>query len=497
MGETMRNAYVRTILRMSLFVVSSVVLYEANATKQYATDELSVSHEYAYRQIARSLAMRPNSRVSDNVKPLSWREIRLLNHNSRLLQGDAGKSYQPVREINLDSAGSTKPHPFIYENYGARFDGRQNTALSVSGNFYPGNYFMASHQIRVESNDEFSEPSLYRFRLKTGLGRFTLSYAKESLVLGPGYFGNLLHSKNVEPENISLIKIEDPYKLPYLGYFRLYWWWIAYDDRDRVNKDPNLLGLRLSLKPVKYAEMNFTRTSYYGGTNNDTVRSVSDLLKIATAEDENAATTSINTDQLAAIDISFYIPVVARYTPFNGAKLYTERVWNDLKAFWQTDDRNEGTIFRLLGTSMLNGIFLTTGRLDFYLEFVKTTEAIYAHGSFGRDGATDNGYVIGHYIGRDARAYLSELYYELNHRLHVFGRLGFIERGLNLDKRQLSEQVGAGINYFFLGQLQLGISANYIHSNRTDIDESAVNYNFIEADYRELQGFVSLSYYLD
>lgn len=488
----------------------------AFANSRFATDELSIANQYAYRLITRQMATNPAHHFSDNVKPISFREIAKLNSNNNAIdistqmtsqnafystaiqhESDSdGKLFQPIKEFNFHNTRSSKENANIYANFGERFDGKQLTAISAYGNFYFNNYFVASHETRLDSDKNSNTLSLYKFRLKSTYERYSLSYAKESLVLGPGHFGNLLLSNNVEPEITTMLKIEDPYKLPYLGYLRFYLWHIAYEDQNRVNRNPNLLGFRLSVKPNKFFEASLTRTTYYGGTNNDTVTSIKDIIKLITAEDENAETT-INTDQLAAMDLSLYIPGIHKYSPFIGGKFYTERVWNDVHAFWQAEDKSEGALFKLLGTSFLHGVFLTTGKLDFHLEYVKTTNFIYAHSNFGRDGLTDNAYIIGHFIGRDAKAYLSELYYEFTPKIHGLFQAGYLVHGLNLNKQRHSTQYGTGVNYFHSNQWHVGLNINYIMSDRTDIDDSPVVYDFADQSNTEIQGLMKVTYFLN
>jgi len=481
-----------------------------SSAERLATDELSVSHNYAYRALTRQLASAPAHRFSDNVKPISFREIASLQPSETFFQKKHSvfmntinsvnevkrnrQSFQPAREFHTHSIYTSKENAKVTSNFGEKYDGYRLGAFSIAGNFYLNRHFVISHESRIDIDETSTEFGLYRFRLKTGFDRYSLSLARESLVLGPGYFGNLLLSNNVEPENTTMFKIEDPYKFPYIGYLRLYLWHIAYDDNNRVNKDPNLLGSRLTIKPNKYFEASVTRMAYFGGRDNDRVDSLKDIVKLVTAEDENAST-SINTDQLAAMDISLYLPGVKKNTPFSGAKLYSERVWNDVKAIWQEEDKNDGVFFKLLGTSFLHGLYLTTGKLDFHLEYVKTTTAIYAHGEFGRDGLTDSGYIIGHFIGRDAQAYLSELYYEFTPKVHGFVQLGRIKRGLHLSDQQITNQYGLGANYFHSRRWQFEFKLRYLASDLTDIDDSPVVYKFVDEKDEEIQSILKATYY--
>jgi len=480
-----------------------------------STQDVSLSDKYAYRVLTRQLASHPTQTFSDNIKPISFREIHLLQklnssytrqlnkmaasgvfrHEQKSVMSNRRFLFRPITEVRFFNINSSRNNPDVTANAGESVGGHNTNVFSSIGNIYFKDYFAVSHETRIKYDQAENHASLYKFQIKKAFSHLSLSYAKENLVLGPGYFGNIMLSDNVEPENIALLKTELPYQIPYLGSFRGYLWHIWYQDEQRENQNPKLLGLHLSLKPNKHLELGISRTSYYGGNSNNAISGARDLWKLTTAEDENIPS-SINTDQLAGVDASLYLPQIHKYTPFKGLKLYTERVWNDIKAFWQKEDRKDGTLVQMLGTSFLYGAFLTTGKLDIHFEFVKTTELIYAHHDFGRYGASVNGYVIGHHIGRDSHAYLSSVYYEWRPKIHLTAGYAWIERGLNLNKQQMVNEVSAGVHLFSQRNLQLAFNTAYIKRDRTDIDNSPVFYRFIDQNDDEVRVTFNVAYQL-
>ena len=506
--NTMRN-FPKLVACMLPFIF--LLCQQGHANSGYTSDELAISKTYAYRLLTRQISTHPSKMFSDNIKPLALREIALLYgqnpstnafrfFNPSYMRNDRSFSqrltFQPITEFRFIDLNASRKNTTIPGNSGETLNGHNTNILSASGNLYLKDYLLMSHETRVIYDQETTSNELYKFRFKKGFSNVSVSYAKESIVLGPGYFGNLMLSDNVEPEQIAMIKTEIPYKMPVLGHFRWYLWHIWYNDEQRPNINPKLLGLRLSFKPTDYFELAVTRTSYFSGESGSKVNSFSDLWKLFTAEDENAPQKTLNTDQLAGFDASLYLKDIKKYSPFVGGKIYTERVWNDVIAYWQDEDSDESALFSPLGTSFLYGLFLTTGKFDITYEYVRTTRLIYAHHDFGRDGSSNDGYIIGHFIGRDARAHLLELYYELHKKFHISTTTGTIENGISLAKPQETNLFGGGFSYFPSSQLQIDLNVNYLKRNLIDIDSSPVNYLFIDERDEEIYAVLSANYLL-
>ena len=122
-------------------------------------------------------------------------------------------------------------------------------------------------------------------------------------------FGNLLMSNNVQPENSVIIKTEIPYDWGVLGAFRWYAWHTWFDDDERYNKDPRLLGARVSLMPWNVVELGFTRVALYGGSKNESFDSLNAYWEMFTAVNENVGDNPYNSEQQASFDISVFLPL--------------------------------------------------------------------------------------------------------------------------------------------------------------------------------------------
>ncbi|MGA1870615.1 MAG: capsule assembly Wzi family protein [bacterium] len=487
-----------------------------------STDDIAPSDSYYYRLINRASTICPNKYFTDNIKPISIREVVILfnaikdrenriedNYASNkflsfLMENSKEQEYKgddflfnPLEKISLSWVCSDKKDILIMSNFGERFKGTYYFTLNGVGNLYLKDFALFSYEPRIKNDRESTRLEFYNYKVKKGLKHLSLNLAKGSFLLGPGYFGKILLSDNVEPEHIALIKTELPYDWGMLGAFRWYLWHIWYDDDDRVNKDPMLLGMRFSLKPFDEFECALNRIIYYGGSGNSTYNSIKDFWKLFTAEEENT-TSKWNTDQLASVDMTFYLPFIKKIRPCAGGKFYTEHAWNDVITPYQPEDGlgRGGNRFDLLGESHIYGLFLTTGRLDFRFEYTVTALYVYDNHNFSPDGYSDNGYVIGHFIGRDALARFCEIYYEVNDTLHLYVSGARITRGKDVPsgKEQHQREFGAGVKYFPMNSLECGFDLKYISRDRIDVNDSPVKKEFLDQKESETYFKITMSY---
>ncbi|MGA1824436.1 MAG: capsule assembly Wzi family protein [bacterium] len=480
----------------------------AYSVSKKTTDVISISDSYFYRLINRALTISPSKYITDTVKPISIREaIVLVNNVTKKEKYIQESDYQgddflfnPLRKLSSCLVLSDKEDILIMSNRGERFQGSYYFTLQGVGNVHLKDFALLSYDLRIKNDHDSTELELYQYKVKKGFKHLSLSFEKGSFLLGPGYFGKILMSENVEPEHIALVKTEIPYDWGALGAFRWYLWHVWYDDNDRVNKDPSLFGMRFSLKPFDVFECALNRIIYYGGSGNPKYSSIKDYWKLFTAEEENT-TSEWNTDQLASADMTFNLPFIKKLKPFAGGKFYTEHAWNDIVAPYQPKDDlgRGGDRFDLLGESHIYGIFLTTGRLDVRFEYTKTTRYVYDNGNFSPDGYSDNGYIIGHYIGKDAMARFIELYYEIDDAFHLYLSGARIKRGVHLpsEMEQIQKEFGGGARYFHGNSMEFGIDLKYIDRNKRDDALSPAKISFnnnIEESYTYVM--LTMSYWL-
>ena len=486
---------------MRIFYCFLFILIFSNAafsvTKK-TTDDIPASNEYLYRLSERAMTISPSKFYSDTFKPVSYRETAVLFHqdenyadlfgvNEKIkfladrvnnLYGfeDDYKGYSniiPLKFAKMSGFYSDDKNTPYYSSFGKKSEEEYYFDASAYGFGYIGDVILGAYEIKFELNEN-EDVDLSRFRLKKGFKHIGVEVMKDNIVTGPGYFGQLLLSDNIEPEISVLAKTEIPYNWGILGNFRWYLWNTWFDDDDRVSSDPKLLGMRLSLKPSKYFEIGATRVSYYGGSGNHDYSSLSDYWKLFTAKYENTGG-KWDTDQHVGLDTSIYVPAINKVSPFDGMKLYAEAAWNDITAPWQEED--EGKSFKLRGDSYVFGILLVRKNMDIRLEGANIYRETYAHHNYP-DGYTDDDYIIGHYIGRDAEMMGFEVYYEFTERLHGYIGNEHIERNVDTEDKQKENIAYVGGKYFFNNKLSLETRFTYIDKNKVNTYDSSVNYQF-------------------
>ena len=152
------NPYTKIIFCCAMILTCSISF----AAPRHVTDELSLSHKYGYRLITRQLAIDPNQRFSDSVKPFSFREIAILNPGADSFnkyraekQSDSissfykhdevygdGLVFEPLKEVRALNFSSSKANSEVPANFGVKITGNQNTVLGASGSFNVNNYFI-------------------------------------------------------------------------------------------------------------------------------------------------------------------------------------------------------------------------------------------------------------------------------------------------------------------------------------------------------------------
>jgi hypothetical protein len=483
---------------------------------RYATSDIPLASKYFYRLAERRMAMSPSVYFTDNFAPFSGRESEFLFKNDkeyRKLFGNdsvpdgiseaASKYYNP-RELS-GRGFDFIPRSVMFKgrllsdnekvqsvsDFGDEAEEDLYGRLSFGGTFYAGKYLMADFSVAVVNDGEDTEAELENVKLKIADRHSAYIFAKDNVILGPGRFGQLIIGNNISPQKFVMIKTEIPYNLGPLGMFRYYLFNFWFDDNDRRNKDPQLVGMRFSLKPADWIEITATRTSFYGGSEAPEY-GFTDFLELLTAQSENVDS-KWNTDQFADMDLSLYLPFLKRTGFLKGGKLYTEYNWTDLTAPWQEEDK--GKAFSLHGTSFLYGLFLTTGKTDIRFEYTLIGNETYVHPLHNPEGYTVENYLIGHQQGRDSIGYHLEIYTELTDMIHPYLKVSQIERGVKYKTQlQKEQQYTVGTEVFMGKHIEGEAFFRWIHQDKEDLDSSTVNYDFSGGSVNNTVAGVTVKY---
>jgi len=467
----------------------------------HTTDDVNLLNAYFYRLVERASVIDPGKRFTNTFRPISEREAGSLFHGRESIDFIYKKivaylaenknnlefhnlTLSPLNEIHVTGICSDQKNAPLYQNSGAEMDGYCYGSIIGGGNAIWKDYALIGYDLRLSNDGDVHPVDFYRYKLKAGFEHTTLSIARDTIVVGPGSFGQLLMSANVQPENSVIIKTEVPYNLWLLGAFRFYLWHVWYDDDERANKDPRLWGARISLMPWDTVEIGLSRTAMYGGSQNSDYDSIEGYWEMFTARNENDGENEYDSEQIAGIDLSVVLPFAARYTPFSGAKAYYEYTFTDIRACWQPEDRDDGNLLKPLAGSHLIGLFLTTGSMDIRLEYMNTHKLAYKGGD--SQGYSDNGYLIGHYSGLNTKGLTGEIYYELIPMLNLYTGAGYMIHKDAADEEQIEKNIFAGADILLTESILLTPTFQYSTFDKTDRDPSPIRYDFANEEYDAL-----------
>lgn len=332
-----------------------------------------------------------------------------------------------------------------------------------------------------------NQPSVGRFELLDAyvgatLSNWLISFGKQSLWWGPGDGGPLILSDNMEPINMFRINRVTPLKLPsilgwlgpmrvefFLGQFTGYQYVfspspIGFNGQfgQTLNPQPFIHGEKVSFRPTRNFEFGISRTTIYGGpgyplTIHTFLRSM-----FSTANEAVTATGGSPNkpgDRQASVDFSYRIPGLRNWLTFYGDGFADDQVspiaYADRSA-WHA------------------GLYLShfprTQKLDLRVEGVYTDNPLggaIGHGFYyfnwtWRNGQTNNGNLIGSWIGRQGQGAQAWTNYWFNAR----NRLQFNFRHQKVSREFIPgggtlTDVGARGDYWVRPNLSLSGSVQY------------------------------------
>lgn len=353
---------------------------------------------------------------------------------------------------------------------------------------------------QVQASGEVKEATLKKAYIKLRTGKIAWEFGRDTLWIGHGYHGSFLLSNNAEPFLLFKFDTEEPFRLPFflskIGEFKytLFHGWLD---------NFNILGHRLSYKPIPLVEIGANQTAVYR-TNKG--YKITDWPHILFSSEENVPGAYYNTDQRGSLDIALYMPFLSKIPPLKGGKIYAEYGGEDTFAWWQKEDKTwYGPLgFEFLGQGIMLGLFVTTGQTDLRVEYSENYRSYplffdwyKKHGinyaSKGERWYRDIGFlndnvIMGHHMGPEAE----DLFFELRHRLKNFTIVGFYDR----ERHHLYKKVDQyhiykttpeirnqyGLEVIFQGWKQFELSSQIIYNRykNVDTDPAPLNINIYE-----------------
>lgn len=310
-----------------------------------------------------------------------------------------------------------------------------NAFLNIAGQGRLHRNITFFYEGQLKGSKEEKDAILKKAYIKVKTGPFRWEFGKDSIWIGHGYHSSLLLSSNAEP--FLLAKLDtDPFSLPFflsfLGEFRytLFHGWLD---------DFNMLGHRLSWKPFDIFEFGANQTVVYAKGRG---YKITDWPHLFFSSDENVPGTYFNNDQRASLDMALYMPFLGKLPFLKGGKIYVEYAGEDAYAYWQKEDGQwVGPFgFEFLGGGILAGLYLTTGKTDFRIEYAENYRSYpifydwykkhginYASkGEQWYKGAPflNKGVLMGHHMGPEAE----DIFFEIRHKFENLILAGFYDR---------------------------------------------------------------------
>ncbi len=452
------------------------------------------------RTVYENLEASENSlRTSLSIRPYSLSKVFLFTERKERIREYVNALSSPgffIKPVNSITVGTfyTSEEEFFIENFaGTRLRRGFNLYSFLDGYASFGKRFVVYYQVRYRQDKAIKKANLHRAYAKLKVWRFSFEAGKDTVHLGPGEY-SLLLSSHAEPFPMIKVQTEEP--LRFIGKWDLLFLrgWFKEDREDR--NDPNILALRIVWKPWDFLEIGGTRTAMYGGEGRPGYK-LTEYPKLIAGTEENIPYGKYDADGYGAYDITLYLPVGRLVRSIKVFKVYYQEAGTDIVAWWQKED--EGKFkpplgFTFLGRGYIAGVFLSTDKDIFRLEFNRTAGNWYVHHLYPVDGYTYKGLSLGHPYGRDVvhlffnhRRYLSD-------KLSIRYRLGFIQQPL--------EGSGLKMKRYYVtlsGEKRMGflIISAFLRGDRTDnydADPSPTGLNIVNKDKTFFTGGFTVSW---
>jgi len=256
------------------------------------------------------------------------------------------------------------------------------------------------------------------------------SVGKQSLMWGPGRSGAMLVGQNAEPLYMLRLSQTTPWRIPILSRVLGPARWDAFMGKlsgHRNPRSPWIHGQKISFQPTENLELGFARTVMFaGGDRPWASRFWRSFWSVGNHINTTPGGRFDIGDRRGGFDLKYRVPGLRNWLT----------IYND--AF--TDD-DPSPLSAPARSGMTHGLYLTrvprVPKLDFRLEMAYTAaldtppngQFFYVNGAY-REGYTNKGRLLGHWVGRQGRAYQGWLTYwlrgtskvELSYRRLVVGR---------------------------------------------------------------------------
>ena len=364
-----------------------------------------------------------------------------------------------------------------------------NLFFDISGRGQASEYLSFFYQFQLNGNSETTKLSLKKGYGKLRWRNFALKAGRDSIWWGPGFGGAWVISNNPPEFDMVQLKTEAPFRLPWvfsrLGEFGFDFAHLWLDDDRRVHRNPRMLTMRGSYMPVSWFEIGASRTTTYGGSGRPEYSSLSDWWKVITGVEDKIGG-EFDNENWVGYEASLSMPFLKKLTGdrLKGGRLYLDRATDDPVVPWQEGENQ----FRFVLDSLLLGIYLTTGKTDFRVEYARSERITYRPDKYPA-GYTYRGFIIGHPLGPDARGIYVELSRRFSNRFRATLFYSEEEHGIRLEEEE--EEVwefGLDLKYKlnFMGErIELEGGGIFSRIKNLDLNTDPVRFDFSDLDKDE------------
>ncbi|MCF6157489.1 MAG: capsule assembly Wzi family protein [wastewater metagenome] len=307
---------------------------------------------------------------------------------------------KPVDHIQLGNAFANNPQEPV-TNFGREFREGTNHAFTFDGRGNMGDFLSLYYQPEIFFNEDTTQG-----RLRIGYAKLTfwnveLEAGRDSIWWGPGFRGSMLFSNNAPPLDQVRLGSAEPFRLPWIfkhiGPIKATTF-VGKLDSDQEPSNPFVGGYRISLAPSRLLEIGHGRAYQFGG--DGVGYTITDfpgtIFQTTTSEGVDDRDSPRNINNLLSFDITLRIPNVGRYIYIaEDMALYGELGWDDTQKGWIYPKEPGG----LVGTYLTG--FLGDPKLDFRLEYARTTSIMFTHNNRYEQGFIYRGSLLSHFIGTD------------------------------------------------------------------------------------------------
>jgi hypothetical protein len=296
---------------------------------------------------------------------------------------------------------------------------------------------------------------VFEAAVRLRLWKLELSYGRPQFWWGQPAHSALLISTHAPPFEVASISTHTPFELPWkTGNVGGTFFFSKLDDPDRVVPNPNLLGLRISYRPVEYLEAAATRTVMIGGEGRDIDWGLSEIWDLVLARGENDATgDDSNGNQIASVEGCLYFDWLNQFLPWlKGGRFYFE---------YGGDDALVKGLPSALGQAGGGSLLFEWFEAAFeYVENNDDSALWYSH-SIYQSGYTYRGWVLGHHMGGDGEDWYGRITFPIQDGALLQFDYEQIRKGFRDRPLKTLERFGFEILAFYRPNSVVTVRADY------------------------------------